>query len=1087
LRAAEEFAVKWLSLGVYKVLPSPIDIAESQITNYLYSNYFQLYLFARYMVPITLWLATTFMVSMVILELQYYSTRSWNALKPRAKSWILHWCSYTIDNTLRQGFRQTKFNHQFNAFQTQHTHPLSAPIRTEINAAIDKLAADNGYEIFSVSMSRSDERRNQKGTRCFYTAKDMAYEYRYDQLQPDAIIKLSDVDFYIDDLNDMLVDGHPILLQTFQPTVIAGSIPNAYYWCDDKSVIHTACTGDAKFSHKIWDYSTDCLIAVSFLKTVIYLVEQIPHPQDATRRMVGLFPSRVVYGPWAFLGLIDGKPLQRKNYVHESGMVYNRFLMSDHGQTNIYLSMAQPSSTNSVTLPEEVVEACWLRYCRLYSKTEIGSLESLIEKGLNTRVQNSDEKDAPRRFDRCRKFINFDTAAFVLMSLFEHYGTFFEDRYKKLDSLTEYVEHTYTVIPPGEALLDTPKQNMRALLLPGQQPFVTSAVSPSGTKHSEKAATKGRVEDVRNTARPPNRYSQYADEFIDMFVGKNKHSGVPYSYEQAAEKQIRPTQRAIFARVRLWLNVGTRIIVQSFVKREAYGKITDPRVISTLPGAQKWSFARYVYSISKALFKPAHWYAFAHTPLEIANRLNKLAMKAKHLIPTDYSRFDGRHSEWLAEQELKLFKTFFSPRYHEEIENLLRRNYQARGVTTRGVKYDTGFSRLSGSMDTSICNTFDNALLAYVAFRESGYDAQNAYDSLGLYGGDDGLTPDLSQRTYETVVGKTGCKLTASTVYRGDDVPFLGRIFINPWFEGNNCSMADIPRQAQKLHLTTAAAIVPREQALLRKAEGFLLTDADTPLIGQWARHTIALVKDRKKFSDVEERIMSEDNWWASHETAEQFPQTSKQTMELSAEKLWGASCGFTAETLRWAETKLNESTDFFLFHTEPIFHRNVDVTIRALHGETLVKPGEGKASGSEPVQQPGKAVHNEALGATSVKRAVDNGRADQNAGVQRTAGGPGDNRGTVSQKRNGADDRRSEPVGSRHDGVEHRGPNTTRSKNGPKKHGPGRTGGPVRQPKGEKSSSSARAAKSVSGGPAPITAAVPKGPIMATEQSSMI
>jgi hypothetical protein len=77
---------------------------------------------------------------------------------------------------------------------------------------------------------------------------------------------------------------------------------------------------------------------------------------------------------------------------------------------------------------------------------------------------------------------------------------------------------------------------------------------------------------------------------------------------------------------------------------------------------------------------------------------------------------------------------------------------------------------------------------------------------------------------------------------RGESgVNFLARIYSpDVWF-GDVDSVCDIARQLAKLHLTTATPATAAEKAT-EKAISFYLTDANTPVIGDWARRLVKFV-----------------------------------------------------------------------------------------------------------------------------------------------------------------------------------------------------------------------------------------------------
>ena len=65
---------------------------------------------------------------------------------------------------------------------------------------------------------------------------------------------------------------------------------------------------------------------------------------------------------------------------------------------------------------------------------------------------------------------------------------------------------------------------------------------------------------------------------------------------------------------------------------------------------------------------------------------------------------------------------------------------------------------------------------------------------------------------------------------KGEFVPFLGRIFLDPWSTSN--SIQDPQRTLPKIHLTCSEDTIPLEVAAVNKAMGYKVNDEHTPIIG---------------------------------------------------------------------------------------------------------------------------------------------------------------------------------------------------------------------------------------------------------------
>jgi len=179
----------------------------------------------------------------------------------------------------------------------------------------------------------------------------------------------------------------------------------------------------------------------------------------------------------------------------------------------------------------------------------------------------------------------------------------------------------------------------------------------------------------------------------------------------------------------------------------------------------------------------------------------------------------------------------------------LRKQRSRSGRTRFGVKYCTGDSRLSGSAETSVQNTDDNAFVSYVAYRRS-RDPQGAYltpeeawSRLGLAGGDDGLVVDLDSSIMESTAKRLGLTLKCVEVKRGSvGVAFLSRHYgPDVWF-GDPSSICDVKRILSKFHVTVAMpSNVTPQKKIFEKAYALSLTDSTTPIVGPLVKRVTAL------------------------------------------------------------------------------------------------------------------------------------------------------------------------------------------------------------------------------------------------------
>jgi hypothetical protein len=160
----------------------------------------------------------------------------------------------------------------------------------------------------------------------------------------------------------------------------------------------------------------------------------------------------------------------------------------------------------------------------------------------------------------------------------------------------------------------------------------------------------------------------------------------------------------------------------------------------------------------------------------------------------------------------------------------------------------------------------NNAFVAYLAWRLKGEPPEASYRRLGLYGGDDGLDDGELATHLVGAAQALGLSSKTKVIAKSSPVSFLGRIYPDAWSGPE--SFSDPVRHLVKLHVTSEndPQIAP-EDIVLRKAEGFLATDRNTPVLMDWAKYMIC----NKTPKGTKPR---EKNWWAQVVAEEgPFPQ----------------------------------------------------------------------------------------------------------------------------------------------------------------------------------------------------------------------
>jgi len=222
------------------------------------------------------------------------------------------------------------------------------------------------------------------------------------------------------------------------------------------------------------------------------------------------------------------------------------------------------------------------------------------------------------------------------------------------------------------------------------------------------------------------------------------------------------------------------------------------------------------------------------------------------MLQTDYSRFDGTISPAMREFEKRVLMRAFHRSYLQRAADLHKSQQSLKAVCRLDTVYQSGTARASGSPETAVFNSIDNAFTIYVAWRESDktMTPKAAFEKMsqGIYGGDDGITPDLSGEVFESVATRWGLrvKIVKAEKATQDPVTFLARYYGPDVWQGDAVSMCDLNRQLAKFHLCIPRpANVAASDILVEKSIGYMYSDRHTPVIGQLVSKVEELKRDK--------------------------------------------------------------------------------------------------------------------------------------------------------------------------------------------------------------------------------------------------
>nr|ADK55577.1 RNA-dependent RNA polymerase [Plasmopara halstedii virus A] len=735
--------------------------------------------------------------------------------------------------------------------QPGHPHGAAAADRSAGSYFIERFARDVGREVVYYQCSNSDLRNGRSGAREWYWMKDAYVQPKLFSLSSSSMVSIIDVDQYVD-MNWFLTEHFcPVLLYTFQPSVCAADRGEYSYTFNSNNEVIYRVAGGAEYVHKVWNYDTDVVTTTrlfagkSWTKwrnwipfvTCAYLVDK--RQMDADHQIIGLFPVKRWFGPLALLArCLKGRPLSRFKIVRGD---FLRLLNHGHNGMTISTGKVESPLCGTITAREDAA---------------LASLARTTKSGLTLM--------------HVKKLMPDDTLGATYV--YEYHSqklpeaTVVSYSGAKKDGVRGYQFNPMNYDPLA-------KQSLVSFM----SPIIDGGFCPDMTEDNVKQAIAGRIVDVKSVTTMDRFLMKTIDEFAHLLLksaGVTAQSLLPCGYEDVYERQDRPTQRRILEQAEF---VVGKNIGKNFLKREAYGKCSDPRIITTIEGSRKYRYSTFIYGYTDEVIKHQQWYAFGKTPVDVSCHVSRICSTARTISNTDFSRFDGTISEVVRALERRCILLAFRPEYTNELLELLRDQCGIDcyiTVNDESVHYNSGLARLSGSPETSTFNSLTNAFCAYLGFRSTrlssgGHmDATEAYSRLGMYGGDDGITPDLHPSVYMRAARKLGLKLDLQPVERGKrGVKFLNRLYgPEVWF-GDTTSMCDPVRALSKFHLcVNMDARTTNIQKLMEKSYAYYLSDKNTPVLGQFVSAVVSHLPARYQFKNIH------GIWNAQYEASVQYP-----------------------------------------------------------------------------------------------------------------------------------------------------------------------------------------------------------------------
>jgi hypothetical protein len=388
----------------------------------------------------------------------------------------------------------------------------------------------------------------------------------------------------------------------------------------------------------------------------------------------------------------------------------------------------------------------------------------------------------------------------------------------------------------GDGRDDNPKSGMESIA-PVQ--IVEGAAVPARTEANARGMMQNRVTipqmDSMEMIDDDNLKDilGYIEEIIDMILEGEEL--IPYPEEVVVRRMARPSQKADY------VDSSCRdadAVSNPKIHQTAEVFSSDARPITAEDGPEKWEFAGYVYAMTD-VFKKQKWYAFGKSPPEVAKRIATVCMARNgdmKIVLTDYSRFDGHVSAICRHAIRRLYTRAYeyNKYYLERItHHMAQRYYRAAIVDTKGkaMRFKKYFEQNSGDQNTSNLGSFINATISYSSSRRLGMMPREAFDKLGMYGGDDGVGLTSDCQVLIKTARDFGQIIEAEELGENDYVQFLARVYGPNVYIGDANSCADIGRQLQKFFITEKKGVAVGLK-LWQKAFSHSLNDINTPILG---------------------------------------------------------------------------------------------------------------------------------------------------------------------------------------------------------------------------------------------------------------
>jgi len=821
---------------------------------------------------------------------------------------------------------------------SENGHAISGAVRDAARRLINEAIDTVGGSKFELNPNPN----STEGARSHfhYAVGDLAQDFRNDTPDDNAFIISIDTDYYVTEPDVLLEHMKPVVMHTFNPKKVSGFDADSPFTIVN-NIVEYKVSGGATWKHPVWDWCEAGEFITSRVKltwkqwlkrlplTLIGLHQvgyhKIHHCRPWTdcpdRALVYTIPQ---YTVWKFSWIpneINTRELKRITYQDNTKPGWNRLeYVSEDNQ--LMVSLGREGEHAQVTIEKE----------KLDMLSGLGATQS-----VNARLIGMGHKDP------------------LYTSLIVQYYTG-----KKVVApvvSTIYKPTMPRVHWPVTSDADVPEVSARQYT----KPIISDSMMMPMIKRWEtmSESIERRVTFVANDKKPSDKIARIADEFVALMNGDVTNL-TPLSIEETIERLNKPSQQLQLRAVFEIIGVEPRELIESFNKNEPGMK--SSRIIS---GFSDILFilkvSRYMLAYSDSVLHAEHnehWYYPGRNPTEIVDGVCEFTSDCDGaVIETDFSNLDGRVSGWMQRNiAQKAMVRAFRPECTEEIISFMDTIINCPAKAKRfGFRYEPGVGVKSGSPTTTAHNTQYNACVEYTALKFEYPEArpEDIFQLIGPKCGDDGLARATVQKSINKAAKSYGLELKVERYNPEVGLCFLSRVFVDPL--NTTTTMQDPLRTLRKLHLTTRDPTIPLADAACDRVEGYLCTDARTPLVGDYCRMVLRLhgpnsstvdVRNSRRSRNKEKPYwMTCDGTWPQHQ---QDTQLMKQILvnrtgidEDDVDQLIGR---FAAMTDVWEQITYDSETSN-VSHTideEGVMPGSVDESFTTLNDakQTRANPG---------------------------------------------------------------------------------------------------------------------------------------------------